>query len=440
MIEERGGQVTGEILLTKAATIWPQIPQYIDQKPPEFSQGWLANFKRRYGLKRRVQHGEAQGAYTDKIEEEMRAVRTLCGEYREDDIYNMDETGLYWRRAPDAGLSTSTRPGVKKEKARVSVMCCVNYTGTHKLPLWIIGYSKLPRAFKNLNLSALNCAWRSNKKAWVTTFVMIEWLEMFYAHVGTNREILLLMDNFSAHYTGVELRPPPPNIKVQWLPANSTSRFQPLDQGIIASLKMYYKKHWLEFMIDQYERSLNPIKTMNINLAVRWLSQAWFDELESSTVYRCYRKAQLLIDQPPISLPQTPTPSLLPLYNHANQIGHIQTAMSLENFLNPAEEDEPPEEVVLSEEQELSHLITQHTEQQAVVPTEEQEIEDEEVEERPLPTSKQALEALETFIYWQQHQAYSTSDDIRQLTKLERLLHVHIASSQHQATLDGWFT
>lgn len=107
-------------------------------------RGWLANFKRRHNIKRRVQYGNAQDAYTRKLEEEMRAVQTLCGKYQEDEIYNIDETGLCWQRALDAGLTTSYRPGIKKEKACVSIVCCSNYTGTHKLPLWIIGNAKVP--------------------------------------------------------------------------------------------------------------------------------------------------------------------------------------------------------------------------------------------------------------------------------------------------------
>jgi hypothetical protein len=46
------------------------------------------------------------------------------------------------------------------------------------------------------------------------------------------RKVALLMDNFSAHEAAVE------DIQLQntiiiWLPTNSTSRYQPLDQGII---------------------------------------------------------------------------------------------------------------------------------------------------------------------------------------------------------------
>jgi hypothetical protein len=65
----------------------------------------------------------------------MRAIQTLCGEYQEEDIYNMDETGLFWRQIPSAGLSTENRPGIKKDKTRISVVCCTNFTGTHRLDL-----------------------------------------------------------------------------------------------------------------------------------------------------------------------------------------------------------------------------------------------------------------------------------------------------------------
>ena len=34
----------------------------------------------------------------------------------EEAIYNMDETGLFWRKGPSSGLMTQSRPGVKKDK------------------------------------------------------------------------------------------------------------------------------------------------------------------------------------------------------------------------------------------------------------------------------------------------------------------------------------
>jgi len=111
-----------------------------------------------------------------QAEEEMRAIRTLCGEYAEEDIFNMDETGLFWRQAPSSGLATKARPGKKKDKNRISVVCCCNFTGSQRFTLWIIGKAARPYALRNVNIEALGIRWRSNKKAWMNTIIMNEWL------------------------------------------------------------------------------------------------------------------------------------------------------------------------------------------------------------------------------------------------------------------------
>lgn len=169
----------------------------------------------------------------------MKSLQTLAGEFQEEDIYNMDETGLFWRMTPSRGLATSSHASLKKDKSRISLVFCTNATGNDRLPVWIIGKAKNPRAFRHINVTTMGGEWRWNKKAWMNTVIMSEWLQAFYQHVGRTREILLTMDNFSAHYSALELSPPPSNIRICWLPANSTSRFQPLDQGIIQSFKGY---------------------------------------------------------------------------------------------------------------------------------------------------------------------------------------------------------
>lgn len=90
-------------------------------------------------------HGEASSLPVT-ASEEMKVLRTLCGEYQEDDIYNMDETGLFWRQAPNAGLAIQSRPGIKKDKLRITLVLFVNSTGSDRLPIWIIGQTKRPRS------------------------------------------------------------------------------------------------------------------------------------------------------------------------------------------------------------------------------------------------------------------------------------------------------
>jgi hypothetical protein len=71
-------------------------------------------------------------------------------QYQEEDIYNMDETGLYWRQSLSKGLTIENRAGQKKDRTRISVVCCTNATGSDRLPLWFIGKSKTPRALKRV--------------------------------------------------------------------------------------------------------------------------------------------------------------------------------------------------------------------------------------------------------------------------------------------------
>ena len=50
------------------------------------------------------------------------------------------------------------------------------------------------------------------------------------------RSILLTVDNASCHNSGIELELS--NVKVQFLPKNTTSIMQPLDMGIIVATKV----------------------------------------------------------------------------------------------------------------------------------------------------------------------------------------------------------
>ena len=74
----------------------------------------------------------------------------------------------------------------------------------------MIGKACMPRALRNINMQAMGIIWKWNKKAWMDQTIMKEWLLIFYSHIGT-RSVVLAMDNFSAHLTGLELARPPSN-------------------------------------------------------------------------------------------------------------------------------------------------------------------------------------------------------------------------------------
>jgi hypothetical protein len=175
--------------------------------------------------------------------------------YVPQDIFNCDETSLYWRLIPDRSLTTRAPPGRKKENSRISALFCCNSDASERLPIWFIGTAKKPRAFAaaGVNIENLGCVWRSNKKAWTTTDIFKEWLFWFDKEMNAGgRKVTLLMDNFSDHESafkefGFKLQ----NTFIVWLSANSTTRYQPLDQGIIYTWKAYWKKQWLLYMMRE---------------------------------------------------------------------------------------------------------------------------------------------------------------------------------------------
>ncbi|KAI1002609.1 hypothetical protein K3495_g5592 [Podosphaera aphanis] len=77
------------------------------------------------------------------------------------------------------------------------------------------------------------------------------------------RKILLLWDNFAGQELAVRLvggLEGLQNVRVAWLPANAKSHRQPLDQGIIASFKLAYRKQWINFILNQHESDRQELK------------------------------------------------------------------------------------------------------------------------------------------------------------------------------------
>jgi len=433
-IESQGGDTSDDAILLKAKDVWPLIPQYQGQATPEFSNGWLSKYKRRHNIQSHRRHGEAADV-PQSTEAQMSSIRVLCAEYAEKDIFNMDETGLFWRQAPSSGLATQARAGRKNDKTRISLACCCNYDGTERLPLWAIGKAARPHALRRVNIEALGMVWKSNTKAWMTTVIMREWLQSFYDWIGTSRSVVLLLDNFSAHAKGLDSLPPPPNIKVQFLPPNSTSQYQPLDQGIIAAFKQSYRKQWIRFMVDCYGREQNPLTETNLNFAVGWVSYAWFEGLSNQTIFNCFRKAKIKPSEEPVTLVSLlPSQELQDLYQEAQQLGNFSNDEDLEHFLKAAGEDDAPGE----DSFDLAQVVALHTQEDCLV--EEDEEEESEVIPVASPTYAEAEAAVDVLLKFHTHAERSTTDHINNLRAIQSRIRLWKTSDTVQGTLDSWLT
>lgn len=174
-------------------------------------------------------------------------------------------------------------------KERVTILHCVSMSG-EKEPLLVIGKAAQPRAFKRLNGKALPVMWKSNKKAWMTGDIMTEWLQQFDRKIGhQKRKILLFLDNAGSHPQNLKLK----NIKILFLPPNTTSICQPLDQGIIKNFKVFYRtfilKHILSRM-DGIKSTAELSKSIDLLEAIYFIKNAW-EQVSPSTIKNCFLKA-----------------------------------------------------------------------------------------------------------------------------------------------------
>ena len=118
-------------------------------------------------------------------------------------LWNMDETGCFWRGLPETTLDAKGRrcTGGKKAKQRLTWAFFVNAERAKEDPV-VIGKSVSPRCFKNLQSPnrPYNCSYFANSKAWMNTEIMMTILSKLNRQLKRNdRHILLFMDNAPCH-------------------------------------------------------------------------------------------------------------------------------------------------------------------------------------------------------------------------------------------------
>ncbi|GBO21500.1 Tigger transposable element-derived protein 4 [Araneus ventricosus] len=137
----------------------------------------------------------------------------------------------------------------------------------------LIGKAKKPRCFKNTDVRKL--PWKSNKKAWTTTDIMSDWLvELDNKIKKQKRKSILFMDNATSRPDDLKLK----NITLAFLPPNTTSMLQPLDQVIIRSFKVGYRKLLRRQALSQIsscKSSEELTKSASVLDAISWTTSAF---------------------------------------------------------------------------------------------------------------------------------------------------------------------
>lgn len=256
------------------------------------SNGWLTKFKNRHNISLKKMCGESADVKDSDVEDWKINLKILIRDYDPKNIFNADETGLFYKCMPDKTLTFKNEKchGGKHSKQRITVFLCTNMDGSEKLEPLVIGKSRKPRCFKNVRSLPLNYTF--NKKSWMTGNIFENWLKnVDNKFASENRKILLFIDNCPAHPKGAveHLRA----VTVLYFPPNMTSKSQPLDLGIIKNFKHYYRKDIVRRQLSDLENNV-PLSQINLLDAIYIISKTWNNDVKATTISNCFKKAGFL--------------------------------------------------------------------------------------------------------------------------------------------------
>ncbi|KAI6652943.1 Tigger transposable element-derived protein 6 [Oopsacas minuta] len=275
--------ISGPILQAKGIDFAEQLGI-----PFKASNGWLEKFRSRYNIAFKTLCGESASVDPGTVDTWKQQLHTIIGGYSPEDIFNCDETGLYYKVLPTKSLVEKNKicNGTKTSKDRLTILLCANMSGTEKLKLLMIGKSQNPRCFKHMDFSQMPVQWKANKKAWMDSSIFGEWLKDINNKMKRQkRKILVFIDNATSHPHSVFS-----NIELKFFPANCTSQLQPMDQGIIQSMKLSYRKILLMDVLSRVEScdsGQGLIKSITVKHALYWAAQAW-ENVKSETIQKCF--------------------------------------------------------------------------------------------------------------------------------------------------------
>ncbi|KAG7170025.1 Jerky protein-like 28 [Homarus americanus] len=151
-------------------------------KPFNASSGWLQRFKKRNKITNINIGGEEARADRVAAREFPPFLREIMeeGQYTDDQVFNMDESGLFWKKLPSKTFvvkNASKIRGRKMQKERIIVLFTTKASGTCKLKLSVIHTACKPHAYKSMDMTKLNVHWLTARKAWMFSTLSLSWFD-----------------------------------------------------------------------------------------------------------------------------------------------------------------------------------------------------------------------------------------------------------------------
>ncbi|CAH0729636.1 unnamed protein product, partial [Brenthis ino] len=434
-----GQPISGPLLCEKALQLNKKIGS---DESFVASNGWLYRFKSRHGIRELEIQGEKMSADVDAANSFKDGFKKELdkNDYDLDFLYNADETGLYWKSLPSKSLASqreNSATGYKTSKERVTILVCANATGTHKIPLLLIGKSKNPRCFKNIRVPLI---YKNQKSAWMNSEIFIDWydnsfipeIKKYQNEIGKEGKVLLLLDSAPTHPSAELLERENGRFKVKFLPPNVTSLIQPMDQSIIETLKRLYRKQFLRRLLsvdeDNVQVVLSFLKQMSLKECCYMVVNAW-DLIERKTLEKAWNR--ILKRENEYSITNSDDSILVDINELMSNIQICKEcdADDMKEWLTCDSNDQGFQ--IMSDDEIVENML-QVNEQQEMQDETEKNVD---VENDAGPSHAEAFQALEIALKWYEKQTECDTVSLLQLKRIRDVAAIKRKSGLRQMTI-----
>ncbi|XP_074059073.1 tigger transposable element-derived protein 5 [Macrotis lagotis] len=352
-LRQHGIPLSGPLIQAQAEAFARQI--YGPECTFKASHGWFWRWQKRHGISSQRIYGEAEppgpapgpapAPPALKAEPDLVGLADRPspgpgpapaeGGYGDEQIYNANVTGLYWRLLPEqaapAGEGDPAGGAPRWRGDRVTVLLAANLTGSHKLKPLVVGQLPDPPSLRHHNQGKFPASYRYSPDAWLSAALLRGWFfEEFVPGVRRHlrrsclqQKAVLLVTHppgpgppcprppspeegeeaggrrrrraagpgpGSALCPPEELQTPDGAVRVLFL-SKSSSRAKipaPLEQGVVTAFKQLYKRELLRLAVSCAGGSpLDFVRSFMLKDMLYLAGLSW-DLVQAGSIERCW--------------------------------------------------------------------------------------------------------------------------------------------------------
>jgi hypothetical protein len=237
------------------------VPKEKGSKRPGFwaSNSWRKGFLKRTRLSLRQLHPKRRSTPDDgAIARFLQTIATVFEDYAPECIFNMDETSWKFLTHGSLTVADTGSEGVQchfsaDAKDCLTAIATISAAGD-RLPLWVIAKGKTYRSEQKYRRLAISrdIHLTHSVNGWTNAIVAEQYLRYLRARMG-RKHIVLIWDVFSAHREkNIVALAERLRIKLVFIPAGQTDRYQPLDRRVFGPMKERAKEEFAMLFVKDF--------------------------------------------------------------------------------------------------------------------------------------------------------------------------------------------